>query len=791
MPDMLIEERGTRPSTRTPEEVQSESKVTPSTTQRFDDILIAVHGIGAQQRSCTVRSVATRLADSKALRGNGNGEYSPVAPQPLGYFHSELKGITSVCPLDDLESLQHSDLASIGFAEVFWADIPQEVVKEGRTLEETKAWARTVVARAKSLCRQAELHNGSDLVPPDFNLAAEVLEEIIDTVYVLQNLVYVAEKAGIFKFDLRRVLEEYLGDVQIVTEFGYYRKDIVGRFHRAMESICKSCTEANPNVRLHIVAHSEGTVVSFLGLLHAMSKQRVVPIDLPKRPKADLVPLPDFPEWLKHVKGFMTLGSPIDKHLLLWPRLWKDLQPKLANDLFAKERIHWRNYYDYGDPVGFDLDTARLWLKYNQDCRAFEFEPEHDIGFARYLLPGEAHNEYWNDADVFEHFITDVVKRKPGDKEKPKPKLLVEILSPLLPYLLSFFLLGLGIFIVHKAVQIYIHPSFDPLQRFVRFNQLGIQPAHLYSGSDLVLTALGISFLVAGPTVLARLPSLTAGRRWFAARGKRGATSATASSSATPGAAGGARDRTSRKQMPPFLIGPFWLLVGVAAYLLGCATYLFIVPLDVQIEINAPFEGVGQIFGGYGPFLSLPFFSLIAGLFALFMLSLRCADSDGQIRWALRGIRPLIFCGAVAFVAIVVFQLWPKAIEQFNVPPKYQLSPDQKRLIQQSGLTPEELGQVIRSKGTNWLDTLEKVQPILVAQPPLWPVILASIAFLYLWWLATLIFDLAFVWHRYIRHSVTNKRLLQWNRYGLPLPDKNATAHWMNRPITWRKQRRA
>ena len=34
-----------------------------------------------------------------------------------------------------------------------------------------------------------------------------------------------------------------------------------------------------------------------------------------------------------------------------------------------------------------------------------------------------------------------------------------------------------------------------------------------------------------------------------------------------------------------------------------------------------------------------------------------------------------------------------------------------------------------------------------------WPVVLATFASLYLWWLAALLFDLIFVWHLYIRHS--------------------------------------
>ena len=47
---------------------------------------------------------------------------------------------------------------------------------------------------------------------------------------------------------------------------------------------------------------------------------------------------------------------------------------------------------------------------------------------------------------------------------------------------------------------------------------------------------------------------------------------------------------------------------------------------------------------------------------------------------------------------------------------------------------------------------------------PVWPVIVGAVAFFYLWWLAILIFDLVFVWHRYIRHSVALQDLKQLTR---------------------------
>jgi len=37
-------------------------------------------------------------------------------------------------------------------------------------------------------------------------------------------------------------------------------------------------------------------------------------------------------------------------------------------------------------------------------------------------------------------------------------------------------------------------------------------------------------------------------------------------------------------------------------------------------------------------------------------------------------------------------------------------------------------------------------------------------AFLYLWWLAALVFDLAFVWHRYIRKAMAERHLHRWKK---------------------------
>lgn len=710
-----------------------------ATQPRFSDIIIAVHGIGEQSRFSTVRSVATRLAGSQTL--SGDGKVHPVAPQPLGYFHGDIKRLTSVRLLDDADTLKNCDLETIGVAEVFWADIPEEVVKEGRTLEETKAWARTVVARAHALYERAQKdRKQSRIVPPDFGLAAEVLDEIIETVYVFENLVFLGEKAGLFKFDLRELLEQYLGDVQLVAEFNYYRMDVVGRFHHAMENIYEQqCKLNNREVRLHIVAHSEGTVVSFLGMLHAMSGRKLIPADPQKKLDAKMEPTGKIPDWLKHLHGYMTIGSPIDKHLLLWQRLWTDFDPKLANAALPAGQIRWRNYYDYGDPVGFKLDTARLWLNQKDKVyKAFEFcgckKCRHDIGFSRYLFPGEAHNEYWNDPEVFEHFITNVIKEPhPGapQRSKPKPpprsKPLVAFLSPTLPYLCSFLVLLLGVFILFKAVHAYTHPSYDNLQRYVRFMELGVRPGVDIHGWGLLSAVCGMAALLSGATLFGRFPRLAVGR--------------------------------------------LWTLVGILSLEMGCALYVTLVSRKVRMEIGSGFWPFANLLGPFRastPTVCILGFTVVAAVLGYLVTCPRMGSSDRQQRWLFRGMRPLILCGAIAIGLVILSQLFHD-VRRLNLSASEAItfSPNQIALIQDTRLTRDELKQIVSANPTNWETAVQNVKPVLDTDPPVWPVVFAGAAFLYLWWLSTLLFDLAFVWHRYVRHSTTNNRLREWNSHGL------------------------
>ena len=619
------------------------SAATSPALPAIEKIVVAIHGIGSQLRSDTIRSVARRFGDRSC---------PPLPVMPLGFFNLSSSATVRVSRLD---ANPDDPLARIGFAEIYWADIPEQVVKANDTLEETKAWGRTVVSRA-----EAEYRNNvpeGNLKPADFQLGIGVVEEIIETIGVLENLTAVFGKMGLFKFQLAPLLRDYVGDVQLVTDFPFYRRKILYRFHSALAQIVATFRQLNPGREpdVYIVAHSEGTVISFLGMLEALSGRPVTDPDStsPAPPSVD-------DSWISCVRGYMTIGSPIDKHIVLWPSIWNDLSlgsyleanksvTFLAADnspgsasarLTLRQQIQWRNYYDFGDPIGFQLDSA-VDLLDRAGCKAFAFNSSDDLGFSRYWLPGKAHNDYWNDAEVFGHFIEDVVLPT-GKAEPPSSSWIVDKVSMAIPYVFTFLLHLCGVFLLYKAVT-QTPDKTTP----IAFDHLPLQIG-LLSG------------LLLGITIAARLPRLvnTAGWRWQ--------------------------------------------LAALLAFLVGAAPCALLLP-----------AGPADFLGG--PFTHLLPANLVdpdqAGRAALVGVAFLVAASGWLLpRRPNLGRRWLIGFGAAVVAFIVITRL---------------------------------------GDGTS--------------TAPVWPVMLAGAAFLYLWWLGILMFDLTFIWHRYVRRSVAVDTLRQWN----------------------------
>lgn len=436
-------------------------------------VIVAVHGIGDQFNFATIQSVVSRFCVY----------YKQPAAVPLGNFHGGRPGYSLALPYppDPFEQL--------AFAEVYWAPIAREAAQEKHTLEEAKAWAHTIVERLRLRWyeeKKARERQGKAVAPcrdEDFQLAQQVLSEMIQTIAVVDRLCFLADKAGLFTFDLKKLLDDYLGDVQIVAEFADFRERILNKFSELLENVQKAFPEAD----IYLVAHSEGTVVALLGLLQAFRKA-------------------DPPLWTRKLRGVMTMGSPIDKHLALWPELFGEGAPSAAAVKgLGNEKIEWRNYYDFGDPVGFDLGGIREWIAVQgwQDVFSFE-DGKHDYGFTRYPLPGKAHVDYWKDGAVFDHFISTVVEKDRPDKKKEEPPGSLSgnrLISYVVPYVGIFALLFISAYVLYKTVSEAI-----------------TAPAILQAQDPNVvfLRSAGLAALLFGITVVARIPRLTYQPLWRA-----------------------------------------------------------------------------------------------------------------------------------------------------------------------------------------------------------------------------------------------------------------------------------
>jgi hypothetical protein len=549
-----------------------------------EKIIVAVHGVGDQHSFATIQAVVNQFC----------AFYNHPAGIPLGQFHTGRNTFSLEAPYPQ------NVFGRYAFAEVYWAKYPREVVADKYMLEESKAWAQTIVERLRLRWRTRGDH--AQCHDRDFRLVKQILSEMIETIAVLDRICFLAEKAGLFTFDLRKLLDDYLGDVQIVTEFGSDRKKILAAF----DALLADAHSTYPGAKIYLVAHSQGTVVAFLGLLNAF--RATTP-----------------PAWANSVRGMMTLGSPIDKHLVLWPELFgKETAPAHLPD----NPIEWHNYYDEGDPIGFALDDARAWVKIHGWERVFNFPVSHDHGFTRYPFPGKAHVDYWKDEAVFGHFITKVLEEErtpvegetlPDFSQPPSDHRLNKWLSYVLPYTGIAAITLVAVYILFKAVVQAIDPT-GPLAT---------------SNRAIVSDVLRNTLIILGITVAARLPRLS---RNIGLR--------------MTGIAAGA-----------FACLVYWLTAGnVSTEFAG----VHLPPGVPTVALATMAIGLSYVFGAFFP------------------------------SW---GVIPLLMGGAIAVIGKVIFHL-----------------------------DDEHLG-------------------------PIWPVFLATAAFLYLWWLAALIFDLTVIWHWYIRNS--------------------------------------
>src|SRR5882724_12120722 len=195
---------------------------TPADSPTVAKVIVAVHGIGDQTRNATIQSVVARFCS----------HHGYPAIVPLGAFQQTLRDNNPAFVLQGPPP-NPGLVGVIGFAEVYWAVIPRRIVSHGYTLQETKEWAKSIVARVGVLARSRAIN--SPVPGFDHKQVREVLEDLITAISVIEALTFLARKAEIIDFSLKKLLDDYLGDIQIMTEFAPQREQIVGEFREIMD----------------------------------------------------------------------------------------------------------------------------------------------------------------------------------------------------------------------------------------------------------------------------------------------------------------------------------------------------------------------------------------------------------------------------------------------------------------------------------------------------------------------------------------------------------------------------
>lgn len=429
--------------------------------------VIVVHGIGEQRKNETVLNVINRFAE--ASRGLDKGELDGIltlgkatgqtGKEQLSRASSNSSSKNAIPPWLEFRGIPQPDLRNtnpqqfaylnqipfygedvpkdergqnIRFVDLHWADIMQNDAKQ--IVQPVNIWAKGLMGRLIIKTKLATCEGA--MVPP---WIIKVLSNLIRIFEILQTLMGIKVKAAEYK-----IFTDFLGDVQLYGEYSITRGKAVRRFHRLiarieeehkveMEEKGKPYTD-KPTYT--IIAHSLGTIMSLDSLFYALVKQSIRtgqnPSETPNLPfpsyyteedtfkKGDI----DYTNthWIERIENFVTLGSPIDKYLVMWWLNYKYLVKPDEWKTSIKTQIKHFNYCDELDPVGHSLDIVKQTPAYKEFFIKESKDKEIDVVFNRYTTFGAAHNEYWKDNELFKVIYKNTVARKNDDAPYEKVK---------------------------------------------------------------------------------------------------------------------------------------------------------------------------------------------------------------------------------------------------------------------------------------------------------------------------------------------------------------------------------
>ncbi len=427
--------------------------------------IITVHGMGQSRKYETLQPVISRFAaaqlaeDSRKLRrdvvtlGALAGALNAHADRHWVAFSNIRKdvssnsaGITAHAAPTGIPLSDDPKGECLRFVDLHWGDIFDE--KENQHLiEPLDKWGDGIIGRLE----QASMAGNANV--PGWLM--QVLLKTQDLIVPIQLALKVINKEA-----ENLVFSKFLGDVQLYGEYPNLRGQAVARFHDVMRKVHQAAIKNGEEPTYSVLAHSLGSVMSLDALMYAHAKSDIRDASGKRRPEGIShlsIPFPgyDVPgfgdpnasekavDWIRYVRHFITIGSPIDKFLLLWRQNYRYLSETdwigaAYADLPTADKIQHYNYCDEQDPVGHTLDELRECKGYGKlfrfrSCQAVldesQLEKElvparecpttdqegrpvrsriSDIVYRRAIFPGAAHTSYWRDTDLFRNILHNI-----------------------------------------------------------------------------------------------------------------------------------------------------------------------------------------------------------------------------------------------------------------------------------------------------------------------------------------------------------------------------------------------
>ena len=407
-------------------------------TEHVEDAVryvVVVHGIGQQKKNETVLPVIYRMAEARAAAARPFGSpitrgviASQLREAPAGELSTgleegwvEFEGIPQdpaarrYAPFIGRKSERPG--TNLRFVDLHWASVMDGQFNTFG--EPTAVWTRALIDRLEN--REA---------PP---WILETLHALREGVIPLQRLLS-KRLPGLSD----KIFNRFLGDVQLYGEYLATRGMAVRRFHERLAGIeRRHQAETGRPARYTVIAHSLGCIMSFDALTfahmraptNAAAHERLLQLlpEYDRDPSTGVVEaggerkdLPDL-GWIRNVDAFVTLGSSIDKFLILWWLNYEHLTAPhddwldLSRLREASDRIRHYNYCDSQDPVGHELDVA-----YSEGTVTDAiFQRIEDVVFSRYPTPGGAHLDYWTDGALFRRILDLAVDGPVGREPQP------------------------------------------------------------------------------------------------------------------------------------------------------------------------------------------------------------------------------------------------------------------------------------------------------------------------------------------------------------------------------------